>query len=310
MSAIIKACLVANTVKNTGKECDISMGPTAMLIAVPQNLSFDDDDLLVPLTWLKTLMHAGAGVRVFPFFGQKAPIRMITNNQENDVTVTLDDGSTRFLRYGFYNRIFATTSGGLCYAQALASLNQSGYNIIEIDKQGQMLVHDNGDGTYTGLQTDFMYSPAPQLADLKSTVYMNRFQMSYDPDEMVQNGLILEGALPLLALMGLIDCEITRAAAPTTTKLKIGVQTECAETDLVALLGAPIAQVTNFIVTNTATGAVVTPSAAAIVGGLIELTGVFVSGQIYTVSGNLASVLYTNGVIGYDFVTSVDITIP
>lgn len=312
MSAIVKACLVANVIKNTGKECDVAMGPTAMLIAVPKSLTFTDTDLSDPVSWLNNLVHATKGSRVFPFFGQNAPIREIANDKENDVVVTLDDGSKVFLRYGFFNRTFSTTSGGICYADSLQSLNKSGYSIIEIDNQGQMLVHQNSDGSYSGLITDFMYSPSPTLPDLKSTPYKNNFQLSYNPTEYVQNGVILEGALPLLATMGLIDSIITKAAAATTTILKIGVETKCAETDLVALFGAALGtHVANFVVFDKTASAAITPSAAAIVSGHIELTGVYPTGHIINVSGAVPSVWLGNLVDGYDAEDGgIDITIP
>lgn len=309
--AITKACKVSGTLKNTGKECDASMVATAMILVVPKTFTFDDTDLADPEAWLTTAIHAAVASRVYPLFGQQAPIREIANDKESDVLLTLDDGSKVFLRYGFYNRTFKTTSGGLCYAQALQALNKSGYRTIEIDQLGQLLVHDNGDGTYSGLNTDFMYSPSPDLADFKSTPYKNAFMLSYSPIELVNSGLILSGGTALLSMMGLIDAVVTNAAAATTIKLKIGVKTDCGETDLVALLGAPLAAVGNFSVVNKATGIAVVPSGASIVSGVIELPGVYTSGATYTVKGTAPSVWLAAGVEGYDASgTGVDILIP
>jgi hypothetical protein len=109
--AIIKACKISNRPKNTGKQCDIAMVATAMIIAVQSGLKFDDADLADPIAWLTTLIHEK---KAFPMFGQKAPIREIANDTEGDQIVTLDDGLKVFLRYGLYNRTFGTTSGGLC----------------------------------------------------------------------------------------------------------------------------------------------------------------------------------------------------
>lgn len=311
MSAIVKACLVKNSVKNTGKECDTSMIATAMLIAVPTSLKFTETDLSDPIAWIKPLLHAAPGQRVFPLFGQTAPIRTITNSSESDVLVTLDDGLQVFLRYGIYNRTFETTSGGLCYASALASLNKSGYNIMEIDQQGQMLIRKNSDGTFSGLITDFMYSPSPILADFKSTPYKNRFQLSYSPVEMVNNGVIFEGATEFLSLSGLIDCLISDEGAQSTTKLVIGVKTECAESDLVALFPTAIADASNFVVKNKATGVAVVPSGVTVVSDVLEISGTFVSGQTYTVTGSAPSIWLTNGIEGYDAENGgVDILIP
>ena len=294
MSAIIKACLITNTPKNTGKQCDTALVATAMLIAMQRGITFTDVDLEDPVTWLTTLIHQK---KAFPLFGQKAPIREITNNKENDVIVTLDDGLQVFLRYGLYNRVFGTTSGGLCYADALQSFLNAGYDIIEIDQQGQMLARDNGDDTYSPLICDFMHSPSPTLADFKNTPYKNHFGYSFTPLELVENGIIFKGASALLSMMGLIDAKITKEAAATTTKLKIGVKSTCSEEDLVDKFGNDLgADVTNFIVTNKATGAVVTPSGAAIVSGIIELTGTYTTGQTYRVIGAAPTVLLANSI--------------
>lgn len=284
------------------------MVATAMLIAVRRGLKFTEADLANPIPWLTGLIHER---KAFPLFGQTAPIRTITNNSEADVLVTLDDGLQIFLRYGVYNKVYETTSGGLCYAEALQSFNKSGYSIIEVDQQGQLLFRKNNDGTFSGFITDFMYSPSPILADFRNTPYKNRFQISFSPVEMVNNGVIFQGGEELLSLTGLVDSELVQDGVATTTKLKIGVQTVCAETDLVDLIGDELAQVSNFIVTNKATGAAVVVSAAAVVAGAIELTGSFASGQTFIVEAASPSIWLGNEVEGYDASSSfVEIAVP
>lgn len=312
--AIRKACNSAVSVLNTGKECDTSMGATALLIAVHPSLRFTLADIEDDYTdWLTDLIHDRIA---FPLFGIEAPIRTIQNSTESDVQVTLDDGLIVFLRYGIYNRTFETTSGGLCYAKALASFKGSGYRLIEIDQTGQMLVRkqpkvEGQDQEYSGMIIDQMYSPSPILADFKSTPYKNRFQYSFGPQEMVTNGVIFQGASELLSFTGLIDAEITKEAAGSITELTVGVKTECAETDLVALLTTAWLFVNNFIVTNKATGVVVTPTGVTNVGGNLVLTGTYVSGQTYTVKGNTPATWLTHDIEGYDgSVNGVDILIP
>lgn len=318
--AVKKACVVANSVKNTGKECNIAMGPTAMIIPVPATLTFTieelEDDIL---GWATPLMHGTPAARIYPLFGQKAPINTITNNAEADVIVTLDDGTPVYIRPGIYSRIYETISGGLCYAQSLASFLNSGMNIIEIDKTGQMLVcytglkNDSGQKLYRGLIPNFMYGLSPILADLKTTPFKNRFSYSFDPTEMVNNGEIFSGASPLLAVMGLIDSEITEGTqVHTTAHIFVGAETECAETNLVAQLGAALAtHQNNFIVTHKDTGVVVTISAATAVGGEVQLAGTFVSANVYHVVGSAPSVWLGNAINGYDASENgVDITIP
>ncbi len=295
--AITKACGIKVSVGNTGKECDTSMNATAMLIALHPSVKFTDDDLEDPLPWIEELIHQR---RAFPLFGSKAPIRTITNNAESDVTITLDDGLIVFLRYGVYNRIFETTSGGFCYAKALSSFNKSGYNILEIDQTGQMLARKNSDGTYSGFITDFMYSPSPVWADFTNTPYKNRFQISFGPQEVVNNGVIFQGAGELLSLTGLIDVRLEEADAPTTSKLSVRAITDCAEADLTELFPTELAAVARWIVTNKATGAIIVPTSVTIAGGKVNLLGAYVAGQIYIVKGDTPEDWYDNDIFGYD----------
>lgn len=311
MGAIVKACNITNTPKNTGKQCDIAMVATSMLIAMQRGVTFDDNDLSDPVSWLTTLIHQK---KAFPLFGLNAPIREITNDTEGDQIVTLDDGLKVFLRYGLYNRSFSTTSGGLCYAEALQSFLNSGYDIIEIDQQGQMLARKNANGTYSALLTDFMYSPAPVLADFKTTPFKNRFSYSFSPIELVENGIIFKGASALLSMQGLIDAEITKGAtAASTTKLYLNVTSTCADEDLVAKFGNALgADETNFRVEDVAAlGTPVVPSGAAIVNGQVELTGTFTTAHTYRVWGASPETWLSNNVEGYDASENyVDILIP
>jgi len=310
MSAIVKACNVTNSPKNTGKQCDTAMVATAMLIALQRGIEFNDTDLQDPVQWLTDLIHQK---KAFPLFGQNAPIREIQNDSEGDQIVTLDDGLKVFLRYGLYNRTFSTTSGGLCYAEALNSFLNSGYDILEIDQQGQMLARKNSNGTYSALITDFMYSPSPMLADFKSTPFKNRFSYSFSPTELVQNGIIFKGASALLSMMGLISSKVTAPIASSTTKLRVNVFTECSEENLLTRFGAALGTfANNFVVENVAAlGTPVVISGAAIVSNVIELTGTFTSAATYRVWGANPTVWQTNNVEGYDASENyVDILIP
>jgi len=314
---IVKACKQGNSMKNTGGECDVAMLAPAMFLLVPDDFECDFVDLEEPMTFFTPLLHEDKGKRIYPLFGQKAPIVTVTNSAESDVTVTLDDGTIVFLMYGIYNRTFETIKGGLCFAEALQSMLGSGYDLIEIDIEGKILARRDGKGLtlkISGLSPKFMYAPSPVLGDFKTTPYKNRFQISMSPVEMIKNGIILTGGYELLSLVGLIDVAINKGSTPsTTTKLYLDVQTLCAETDLVAKLGVKLENEDLFIVTNKATGVVITPSAAAIVNGQVELTGVFATGQTFHVVGSSPKTWFTAtpSISGYDASENgVDILIP
>ena len=306
--AIVESCNAVDSVKNPNSECHKAMVATKMLGLLFPGTKFTLADLTDPIAFFQNLIQER---KFFPLFGNKFPINTINNNPENDIQVTLDDGTIVFLRYGVYNRTFETIKGGLCYADALQSFLNSGYSLIEIDQQGQMLVKKLNTTEYTGLTTSFMYAPSPVMPDFTSTPYKNRFQVSYTPTEMVQSGKILSGGSALLDLVGLLDVDISSAQAASTTKLYLNVKTHCAGDDLLVKFPADIIEVTNYIVKNKATGVVVTPSGGAIVSGKLELTGTYVSGQTYVVTGSAPSVWYANDIEGYDgSVSSIEIEIP
>lgn len=310
MGALIPACKKGLSIKNMRSECNDSMGPTARLIAVPPGAFWQKSDMDDFTTYVQERLHDTKSARWYAFFGPDVPIRRITNNKESDVTFTADDGTQIFIRYGVLNRAFGTTEGGLCFAEALMSLNKSGYSFIEIDNANQVMVRKNTDGTYSALKSTFVYSPSPDLADFKNPAFTN-FSYSIKPEEYVRNGVIFQADDDsLLDLLSLADTAVTDATGSTTTKIKIGVETLCGETDLVALLGAPLAVVGNFVVKKKSDGTTPSVTAAGIVSGHIELTGTFVTATVYTVSLAAPSVLLANGIEGYEGTVSVDITIP
>lgn len=312
MSAIISACQKSASIKNTGVECHDSMGPTAMLFAIPPGATWLASDLADFNTFLIGKCHAAKAQRFYPLFGPSVPIRKITNNKEADVVQVMDDGTRIFIRYGVITRQFSTTDGGICYAQVLQSLNKAGYSIIEVDIATQLLFRVNPDGTYSALRTTFMYSPSPDAADFKNAALTN-FEVSYKPEEFVGFGKIFQADdASILDITGLLDVllSVGAAGASSTTKLKFQIASECAGTDLVASLGAAWSNTANFVVKKKSDGTTPTVTAAAIVNGHMELTGTFVTATVYTVQLAAASVLLTNDIMGYEGANTLEITIP
>lgn len=297
--ALTKACQVALALKNTGLDCDIAMGPTAMIAAVPKTFTFTSTDFADPLTWFIKNANEVPSKRIYPIFGNQAPVRGIALNKEADVIATLDDGSQTFIRYGFLNKVLTTTNGGLCYAAALQSFVASGYRILEFDKTGRMLARDNGNGTYSGLRCDFMYSPTPDTADFANP-WKTNFQISFDPVEYVTNGVIFAGAQSLLDIDGLIDTRLTDPGGHSTTKLIAGFETFCGGTDLLPLLTTSLNVSALWNVTNFTTGASMTVTTVTQVAGKLNFNGTFIAATKYNITGKDAQVWYTNNIVGYD----------
>lgn len=310
MSAkLLTAFAVSDLVKNTGVDLSKSMGATAMLIQVPKNGSWSLSDLTTDFEQvITTAIHASKASRAYPMFGYQFPVEDIANGKDSDTIEVMANGSKHFVKYGFLNQTVTTTVGSIPYANKLRSFLDSGKSCIIVDGNGNLLMRNNGDGTYGGLRVQFQYAQTPDFADFKG-VFKLSFQINLHPDELVLYGTIFQGGVALLDLLGLKDAKVTDATGSSTTKLKIGVSTVDSGVDMVALLSTPLAAVTNFVVTN-ASGVVQTISAAAIASGHIELTGTFTSGSSYTVALAAPSVLLAGSIEGYEGVVAATIAIP
>lgn len=253
MGAAVKACNKALTIRNTGSTCDESMGPTAMLIAVPPGATWQKSDLADFTNFILGKLHAPKAQRWYILFGPSIPIRNIKNNKEADVIYTADDGTQIFIRYGVLNRTFTTTQGGLCFAKALQSLNKSGYSFIECDNANQIMARINSDKSYSAVKTTFVYSPSIDVADLKNPAFIN-FALSIKPEEYIGNGVILQmDDNSLMDLVGLLDVEVDQAGAVTNAGATRATATDTivkgntgdtvdVKVGAVSLAGAPVTQ--------------------------------------------------------------------
>lgn len=115
MTALVQACDVAQSVDNTGIECDSSFGLLAMVLAAPTAFRFDEADAADIETAVDAAISADRGARIFPMFGNAAPLGSVVNNNEADVTETLPNGQVVYIRPGFINFDVFTLKGGLCY---------------------------------------------------------------------------------------------------------------------------------------------------------------------------------------------------
>lgn len=310
MATIQKACNTSVSVKNTGKTCDSAMLATAMLLMVHPSVEWDLEELEDPEAWASNLIHQR---KLFPLFGNEAPINAITNSNETDVIATLDDGQQVFIRFGIYNKMFETIKGGLCYAKSLLSFLGSGFKVIEIDQIGQMMFAKKSNGKYSGLTTSFISPASPAMADFRNP-YKNRFNVSYTPTELVNNGVVMTGGEAFLGMTGLIDVYLTEEAVATVAGVTIGVKTECGDTDIVTDFPTEFALAGNFTIEHATTHAPITITGRVVTGDSIALAATLVSGQSYIVRATAPTAWKTNGITGYDgsagFDGSITIAVP
>jgi hypothetical protein len=305
---LVKPCAVANAPLNTGVDCQIKMSSTSLIIMVPAAAKWQASDEATFLTYLQARVHDVPSKRWLPLFGNAFPIRTITDGKESDVTVTYDDGAVSFIRNGTITRTFMTNKGGLALAQAFLSFNRlGGWAFIEVDKYNNVLRKQNDDGSFSGVPLNVAYASAPELAGLKDE-FKPAFSLNYTVENYINKGVISFSQENLLDLTGLINAQVTSAGGHTVTKLRVGVSTIGAQTDLVDAYPT-IASVGNFVVSKA--GVAVVPTAVAIVNGVVEITvPAQTSGSVLSVALAAPSVLNAASISGFEGTVPATCTIP
>lgn len=215
--ALVNPCLPANAAVNTGSECDDAMGYSRQMWLMPATLKWTATDELNFDSYLDTQRHAPAATRVYPIFGIAVPVRSITDANEADVLEIFEDGSKNLVRRGMYSRTFLTDKGGLCLAQHLMRINRS-LAFIEVDADNQVNRQINSDGTRSGFPVNLVYSPSPDLANLK-TVFHNKLMLDFNPLDYIGKGGIVKGDATedILSIIGLLDVTLYEAAAKVSS---------------------------------------------------------------------------------------------
>lgn len=314
-------CNLSLNPKNTGVDCDSALRATAMLVFMPKATRWTQADVDASpyngsfTAFMLAKFHAAPAQRWYPFFGNAAPINNITESDEADVTETLDDGSVVFIRYGKANRTFSTVNGGYCLAKTLMQFPQ-GYSFIEFDIDGKKAEYEPTPGVYAGFPVIMMKGLSPDLANLK-TSFKNKLMLTFDKVAYFVSGKLTAPSADedVLGLNGLLDAEVSEGTvgSASTTHVFVKVTSECSETDLVAAFtgtgAGTIGQIANFVVKN-ASGGVITPSAVAVAGSEVDLTGTYPTGTTITVELAAPSVLKANGIEGYEGTVIASIAIP
>lgn len=297
--------ITTGSVKNTGVECSASLDVAKGLFLVAPSLTWTDTDELDPVTWMKNKIHERT---IFPIL---QGIFDFTATNESDVTEANPiSGTTRKLRPGGITMTYTFQDGGMCLQQALKTFEGKGYRVMMADQKGQLLRRKNSDGTYSGLKSNdigaaFIFASA-------TTTYKNTISVSISQEEISKYGdliKIVDG--DVTDFNGLVDVELTKPVAGTTTTITVGVRTECAHTDLVARYNTVLADLTLYTIKDKASGVTVTPTAVAIVSGNVRFTGTFLATHTYIVNGTSPAVWLGKNIEFFDASNgAVEVLIP
>lgn len=224
---IYDPCSAEDSAVNTGVECAKNLKATAGIIvgnaatfrftmaqvnAAPYNGNLTE--------FLRAQTHAPLGQRIFPLFGNFAPVNDITENNDSDTIETLPNGAMVFVKDRMYNRTFVTIEGGLCLAERLLRLKATGF--MEIDIAGQILLgkygkNSAGEQVYGFITTNMIKGLAPTLATF-TTSFKNNLMISFSPNAYIQNSALFATAEDenVLGLKGLLDADVTQATGVAT----------------------------------------------------------------------------------------------
>ena len=113
--------------------------------------------------------------------------------------------------------------------------------------------------------------------------------------------------LPTATIAGTITATFVAFSGGVQGYIKVEVRVLCTGGDLVTLLGDQLANVANFSIVDRSDSSVQTIKSATIVDtSKIKLEFPLENAKSYTISGAIPSVLFANGVIGYDISQSVN----
>jgi hypothetical protein len=282
---------------NTGFEGNVALGVAKGLFIVNASDTWTDSDMSDVSTFVKNRIHAAGSTRWYPIL---QGIFDFAVAKESDVSEAnpISGTSTR-IRPGGFTITYTFNDGGLTLAKALRNF-KGGYRIVCLDQIRQFMQRKNASGVKSGLKcTDISSDILPATG---STTFKNTLVLSVSQEEYINYSEIKKVSEDddISDFSGLVDTDIIKAAAASTTKLKISVRTRDGKTDLIAKYGSALADLDLFIVTDKASGVVVTPTAIAVAGGFLELTGTYTTAHTYLVNGSAPSVWLTNLVEGYD----------
>lgn len=138
-----------NDVYGTGtRGCKLFIEKTVSLWVVPDGFTFDSSETLNE-TYAQVLQAQG---NLIVLKGVKA----FTDNSADDIFETLPDGTKQIATLGLYE-FGATFINGLYFHSALHSLNSfSSFNILFVDRSGNILGTQNSDGELMGFSTNYL----------------------------------------------------------------------------------------------------------------------------------------------------------
>lgn len=232
--------------------CKQFIEKTVSLWVVPDGFAFDSAETLDE-TYAQELQAAGnlivlKGVKTF------------TDNSSDDIYETLGDGTKQVATLGLYE-FGVTFINGLYFHSALHSLNSfASYNILFVDRSGNILGTQNSDGELMGFSTNYLQGarlmfPTDSTGQKEGIAFQLSTRSELDTNYAFVSNTQLAGFQPQ-RLDGINDVVLS-LTAPENTDTTIVVTAKTKQNQK-PLTGAAIA---NFLVTDQGSTATISNTA-------------------------------------------------
>lgn len=256
---------MANTILNT-KNCDSELGntgipkcafdPTLMEggFLVPPGFELTKAQLATSATLQTALAAAILDIpskRIYPL----PKFEAVTDSSEDVVTQTLGYGAPVTIREGKNVWIFQYLIGGVCLNNQLRTFNKSGYRVMFIDGDNNMVATKNktNDGAVGITLVDYYAYPWKLNDGSNTTAY--RLKFVFDPKYVNEWVAFFNPAdFNLIELTGLQQVYLNKVSRALGV-IKVTAQVGCGGDDLHALYADELADESLWVATNAATGA-------------------------------------------------------
>lgn len=246
---------------NTGTgQCVLTLGGIVGGFLVNSSFALTAEQLASEtalLAALNTARLAPKTSRIYPL----PPIVSPTDNSEDNVEQTFGYGGIATVREGKYNWQFQYVEGGICVSNALRKFNSQKNYIIFFDQYGTLFGMKSGT-SMKGIPLEMFWADKWKI-NSGSEIMGTSFRVVFDPkyvNDMI--GFMKTSDIDLSGVKGLYNV-VLKNGVRAAGVLKLTATYGCGGDDLYDLYDDEIADVAAWVVTNTATGNLVTISSVA-----------------------------------------------
>jgi hypothetical protein len=259
------ACVTDNGNTRVG-DCWNDIGVPRAVIFVPKNKTYTTVSIAAFLAaFLPDLLNDHPSGRAYPV---QNIVEVTDSTTAPNVQTFPGDGSQIISGENAYTMKYRWIDGGFCLQHSLRQSKGQTKAFFIVDSFGQLIGTDGGVDLIKGI-VGYNYTEPFKFATTNAAVADYNTMLSFRPEQVNENIAILDfandgGLAYLSSLEGLFNVDISQAAAPTSTHVKVkAVVSGCGSTDLYDLYADALAVPGAWAVTRVDTGGTIAVSAVA-----------------------------------------------